>query len=242
MADARGSSPDIDTATFVSPCPRPNVVVSGLSLLTTEPISTYQPISFRMTVANTGTKPINNLFWVDLYSVEPGGPQSGNAWAAVSALGSGASIPLTVTIQNGLPTTGTHEVWAYGDSWDDVWETNEYDNAAGPETVNITQEGEPPSPPSGNGAIVGETWVSLSGVPVPHERVRVWCENTDTGDRYGPVYSEEDATYELDGLPDGTYTVMAQTWIDSARYFGSVSDVILSGSETEVVIVILYKD
>lgn len=237
---AEGSG-GLATSGFLSPCPRPNLVVSELELLDTQPISSYQTLYFRALVSNIGTKPINNLFWVDLHSADPTqDTDSSIAWAAVSSLDADASQPLTITLQYGFPTTGTHQVWAYADSWEQVRENNEFDNTAGPETVEVTLEGEAPVPPSGNSSLLGETWVSISGVPVPQERARVWCRNQD-GDVYGPVYSAEDATYELADLPGGTYTVMADTWIDGTRYFGSVSEVQLGTGDSEVVVVILYQ-
>nr|HID14178.1 hypothetical protein [Anaerolineae bacterium] len=205
-------------ATFLSPCPAPNLVISDLSLLTTDPISTYQPLDFSVTVANIGTKPVNNLFWVDLYSAEPTPQTAGIAWAAVSSLDAGASVPLTITFRSGFATTGTYQIWALADSWNQVAETNEEDNVGGPVTVTVSEEGTPPpTSPTGSGSIAGETWVSLTGIPVPHGRTNVWCVD-EWGNVVASTVSDDEARYELSNLPVGTYTVIGETWIDGVRY------------------------
>jgi hypothetical protein len=229
-------------ATFVSPCPAPNLVVTDLELMNTEPISTYHPLDFQVTIENNGTRPVNNLFWVDLYDETPISGTSGIAWGAVSGLGVNESIPLTITFESGFEVTGTHQIWALADSQDQVGELDETDNAWGPATITVTQEGTAPTPPeSGTGTIEGETWVSLAGYPVPQGRAEVWCVDQD-GNEYGSVLSADDATYALNDLPAGTYTVMAETWIDGERYFGSVSDVAIEDGGAAAAVVVMYGE
>jgi hypothetical protein len=228
--------------TFVSPCPAPNLVVTDLELMNTEPISTYHPLDFQVTIENNGTRPVNNLFWVDLYDETPISGTSGIAWGAVSGLGVNESIPLTITFESGFEVTGTHQIWALADSQDQVGELDETDNAWGPATITVTQEGTAPTPPeSGTGTIEGETWVSLAGYPVPQGRAEVWCVDQD-GNEYGSVLSADDATYALNDLPAGTYTVMAETWIDGERYFGSVSDVAIEDGGAAAAVVVMYGE
>ncbi len=228
------------TASFVSPCPAPNLVVTDLRLLTTGTISTYQPLDFSVTVANTGTRPVNNLFWMDIYSAEPTTQTTGVAWAAVSSLDAGDSITLTITLQSGFVTTGTHQIWALADSWNQVSELDEEDNDYGPIVVEVSEEGTPPPPPpTGTGSIVGETWVSLSGIPVPHGRANVWCVDW-AGDVVASTASDDEGRYELTGLDPGTYTVISETWIDGALYSGTVADVEVVENETTVTIIIMY--
>jgi len=232
-------SPGI-TATFSSPCPAPDLVVTDMSLLTPAPLATYQPLAFRVAVENQGTRPVNNLFWVDLYASQPSPQAAGIAWAAVSGLGVGDSTTLTITVQNGFEMTGTYTIWASADSWDQVSETDETNNDSSPIAVEITQEGEPPpTPPSGSGTIVGETWVSMTGIPVPHGRTDVRCLDGE-GQVVASTTSDDAAEYELSDLPMGAYTVIGETWIDGVRYSGTVADVEVAEGETIVVILIMY--
>jgi len=228
-------------ATFISPCPAPNLVMTDLELLTPAPISTYQPLDFRVTVVNTGTMPINNLFWVDIYSSAPLSQTTGVAWGAISALDIDESATLTITLDSGFEATGEYKMWALADSWRQVDELDEEDNERGPITVTVSGEGSPPSPPdTGSGSIEGETWVSLAGFPVPHGRADVWCVN-ELGEEIASTTSDDNAQYLLSDLPAGAYTVMAETWIDGVWYSGSVTDIVVADGETAVAIIIMYK-
>ena len=225
---------------FLSPCPAPNLVVTGLSLLATEPISTYQPLDFQVAVENIGTRPVNNLFWVDLYVSRPTSQTTGIAWAAVSGLGVNESTVLTITVQNGFEYTGTYAIWAFADSWNQVGELNEGDNDRGPIVVTVSREGTPPPPPLvGSGMIMGETWVSLTGIPVPHGRTTVRCLDGG-GNVVASTTSDNEAQYTLSNLPAGTYTVIGETWIDGVRYSGTVPGVQIAEDEV-VVIIIMYR-
>ncbi len=231
-------------ATFLSPCPAPNLVITDLSLLTTQPISTYQPLDFSATVANIGTRPVNNLFWVDLYDTAPTPQATGIAWAAVSSLGVGDSITLTISLQDGFETTGTHQVWALADPWHQVGELDEGDNDYGPATVVVSEKSAPPPTPPVTttvGSVVGETWVSLTGIPVPHGRTNVWCVD-EAGDVVASTTSDDEGKYELADLAPGAYTLIGETWIDGARYVGTVAGVKVVEGEATMVIVVMYKD
>jgi len=229
-------------ASFTSPCPAPDLVVTDLILLTPAPLATYQPLAFRVAVKNQGTRPINNLFWTDLYASQPGPQATGIAWAAVSGLGVGDSTTLTVTVQNGFEMTGTYTIWASADSWDQVSETDETNNDGGPIAVEITQEGEPPPPPpTGWGTIAGETWVSMTGFPVPHRRTDVRCLDGE-GQVVASTTSDDTAKYALSDLPAGTYTVIGETWIDGVRYSRTLDGVVVNDNETTVLLIILYRD
>jgi uncharacterized repeat protein (TIGR01451 family) len=229
-------------ASFASPCPAPNLRVTHLSLLTSEPISTYQPLAFSVAVKNVGSRPVNNLFWVDLYSSQPTTQATGIAWAAVSGLGAGDITTLTVPFQSGFEMTGTYAIWAFADSWDQVSELDEQDNDYGPVLVEVSQEGAPPpSPPAGTGAIAGETWVSMTGIPVPHGRTNVRCLD-GAGQVIASTTSDDTAKYTLSGLPAGTYTVIGETWIDGVRYSRTLDGVVVNDNEATVLLIILYRD
>ncbi|HHS96924.1 MAG TPA: hypothetical protein ENK08_03370 [Chloroflexi bacterium] len=226
------------SATLKSPCPMPNLAVTSLELITsTEVISTYQPLDFRVTVANLGDRAANSLFWVDLYSADP--ISRPVAWAAVSSLDAGASIPMTITFQHGFEVTGTFPVWAVVDSLDQVMESEEDDNTSTSITVTVSAEGTPPAPPpSGTSSIVGETWISLAGSLSPYPRVAVRV----TGCGVDLItYSDENAAYSTDSLPACTYTVVGETWINGERY-SNTYQVTVEEDETVPLIIILYKN
>ena len=140
ISAANRKTPQV-TASFLSPCPAPNLVITELDLLSTEPLSTYQPLAFSVVVENTGSRPANSMFWVDLYSSQPTTQSTGIAWAAASGLGTGDSIRLTIPIHQGFEVTGTYPIWTLADSRYQIVETKEEDNGYGPLPVEIVGEG-----------------------------------------------------------------------------------------------------
>jgi uncharacterized repeat protein (TIGR01451 family) len=255
------------SATFLCPCPLPNLVITDMSLITTtktitsteiitdtggitstvvvtsttDAFFTYEPVDVSVTVENIGTRPVNSLFWTDLYLSTPSSETTGIAWGALSGLGTGDSAVLTITLQDGFVTTGTHQVWAFTDSWYQVGELDESDNDSGPVTVNVSEEGTPPMTSTITttvGTIAGETWVSLTGIPVPHGRASVYVYQGET--LVDSTVSDEDARYEFTDLPVGTYTVIGETWINGVRYSNSYEVNVLEG-ETTVRFIIMYR-
>ena len=229
-------------ASFVSPCPSPNLVVADLSLVTTEPISTYQPVDFSVTVENNGTRPVNSMFWVDLYAADPATQTTGVTWAAVNGLDDGDSTVITITLQGGFTTTDTHQIWAFADSLYQVGELDEDDNGYGPISVTVTLEGTPPPTlpvTTTAGIIAGETWVSLTGVPVPHGRANLSLYDGDT--LVASTVSDDGAYYEFVDVPVGTYTVIGETWINGIRYSNTYGVDVLEG-ETTVRFIIMYRN
>ncbi len=230
------------TTTLLSPCPSPNLLVSDMQLLTSEPISTYQALDYSVTVVNTGTRPVNNLFWVDLFTAEPLTDSTGVAWAAVNGLGAKESTTLSVTLQSGFELTGTYDIWSLADSWDQVSESNEDDNVGGPITTTVALQGTPPPTmpvTTTVGAIAGETRVSLDGSPLPHGRTNVYVyEGTEL---LASTVSNSNARYTVDNLPVGSYTVLGETWIDGVRYSKTYHNVAVNEDETTVLIIIMYE-
>jgi hypothetical protein len=233
-----------DEATYVSPCPSPNLMVTELELLTTGVISTHQQLQFRARVVNTGTMPFNGLFWADLFtsdpaSLPPGSP--GFAWGAVSAIDPGEEVDVIIT-WSGFELMGNYQVWASADSLGQVDEYDETDNHYGPISVLVAGEGDSGTGSSGTGTIMGETQVMLAVEPVPHKRARVWCIDAASGEEAASTISDEDARYSLSNLPPGTYLVMAETWIDGVRYFGIVlSPIEVVDSGVEVANIVMTR-
>jgi Flp pilus assembly protein TadG len=231
------------TATFVSPCPGPDLVISDLRLLNTGPISTYQPLDFSVTVANIGSRPVNTMFWVDLYNADPAEGARGITWGALSGLGAGRSTNIVITLRYGFAATGTHQVWAKADSWLQVSELNEDNNSAGPIAVDVSRAGTPPpeTPPTTTvGSIVGETWVSLTGAPVPHGRANVYVYDGET--LIASTVSDANASYALYDIPVGTYTVVGETWINGVRYSNIYPGVQVVEGQSTVRIIIMYRN
>ena len=246
MSAVNKATPEV-VASFVSPCPAPNLVVTDLRLLTSGPIATYQSLAFSVAVENVGSRPVNSMFWVDLYSSQPTTIATGIAWAAASGLGVGDSITLTVPLQAGFEMTVTYPIWALADSRYQVAESDEGDNDYGPLSVDVLTEGDPPLPPlEGEERIVGETWVSMTGIPVPHGRTYVRCFDGD-GRLVFSTTSNDRAKYEIPNLPADTYTLIAETWIDGVRYSRTLDGVIVDEGEIEestttVALIIMYRE
>jgi hypothetical protein len=240
------ATPEV-VASFVSPCPAPNLVLTDLRLLTSGPIATYQPLAFSVAVENAGSRPVNSMFWVDLYSSQPTTIATGIAWAAASGLGVGDTVTLTVPLQAGFEMTVTYPIWALADSRYQVAESDEGDNDYGPVSVDVLTEGDPPLPPlGGKNRVVGETWVSMTGIPVPHGRTYVRCFDGD-GRLVFATTSNDVAKYEIPNLLADTYTLIAETWIDGVRYSRTLDGVIVNEGEigestTTMALIIMYRD
>jgi hypothetical protein len=228
VSAARASSPSLPAS------PAPNQDVTHVQLQTMLPISTYQPIDFRVTVANTGTMPVNSLFWVDLYepTLPPvGTPQSGLAWGAVSNLAPGGSIDVMVRYINGFETTGDHTVRARVDSMAMVTETDEDDNDFTDVLVPVTLSGTPPSPALGTGEVVG--YVLEAGFGTGADRARVWCTEQHTWVTVAETYADPEGTFVLTDLPPGIYLLYAERWIGGDYYFGALPmPIIITGDDT----------
>jgi hypothetical protein len=213
--------------------PAPNLVVTDVQLETTGVISTYQPIEFRVTVANSGTMPVNSLFWVDLY--EPtlpavGTPQPGFAWGAVSNLAPGDSVDVIIHYVNGFATTGDHYIHVRADSMTMVDEKDEDDNDFTDVLVPVTLTGTPPGLPPGNGEVIG--YVLEGGFGAGADRARVWCTDLDTGAFIAETYADPEGYFVLTGLPPGTYVLYAELWIGGDYYFGALqTQVTIAGDD-----------
>ncbi len=113
-------------------------------------------------------------------------------------------------------------------------------------TITVELEGSPPLPtptptPGGvaPGAISGSTWLYINGEVVPQSRVNVYVYNGI--DLIAETLSDADGNYLLGSIPEGTYTVIGETVIDSALYTDIVLDIpVVSGQTTEWVTLVLH--
>ncbi len=246
-----------DTKTFEAPCPiiptptpsQPNLVVESITLENQGTLSTFDPLTFTVSVRNIGAAAANSLFWVDLYA-DPASPsdlasEASVAWAAVSSLPQDQAIDLTLNYLQGFDTTGQHQAYAMADSWEQVQETDELDNVGGPLAVYVAQEGTPPVPtpsptPGGpTGMISGSTWLYINGDVVPQGRVNVYCY--DGGLLVAEALSDQDGNYIMLNVPAGSYTIIGETFIDHVLYSDIVMDVeVLGGQTTQYVTLVLH--
>lgn len=199
----------------------PNIVVTSLTLLTTPPLQTYQPLRFRVNVANTGNETVNTLFWVDLFADTTSFTSTPSvAWSAIGSLNAGATRVLTMEIP-GFSTTGVHNIIAFADSFNQVAETNENDNTYGPLQVTIASEGPTPTPTATpqaqTGSIVGITFLLRNMNVTPLGRAMVYCYQGAT--LIASTVSNEDGSYQIVNIPPATdYTLVAEALVDGLLY------------------------
>jgi hypothetical protein len=116
--------------------PKAELFISSL-VPVTSPLAVSKPISFNITVKNTGLLSANN-FRVSLYnnlSVAPTKSTTASKYTTISSLAAGTTTVVTLTTSYG--TVGSKKTWAYVDTGSAVAESNESNNIAGPLTVNI---------------------------------------------------------------------------------------------------------
>jgi hypothetical protein len=125
-----------------------------------------------------------------------------------------------------------------------VGESREDDNASSPITVDVLGVGEtPPSPLTGTGAIVGETWVSLPDGPALHPRTEVSVyRGSGLAELVATAFSGEDGQYAVTGLPPDTYIVVGETWIDAVRYSRTYWGIVITEDQpTALLTIIMYR-
>ena len=113
--------------------------------LVQSPIGTT--LAYSMVVCNTGQAAATS-FRVDVYynrATPPAVSQYGNTFQYVPALGVGACTTVNRNYFN--PPAGTYTSWAQVDAANQVSETNESNNVAGPQLVVVGSTPPPPPPP-----------------------------------------------------------------------------------------------
>jgi hypothetical protein len=73
------------------------------------------------------------------------------------------------------------------------------------------------------GVIEGFTWIFIKGDVVPHGWTDVSCYDGPT--LIAQTNSDDDAFYQMQVPPGGTYTVIGQTYIDDVLYRGTKTGV-----------------
>ena len=245
---------DNPTAVLRVPCPKPDLVISNLQLGSGTPITTHTPITFTATVANIGDLAVVTQFYVSLY-LNPPPPASGathipstyratGAVVGISGLQAGETRQVTLTATGGVPTLGSHQIYAVVDSDPSptglINERLETNNIAGPLTVVATEEGEPPPPlppADDTGNLQGFTFTPQPGLgPVqqPFTPVYVYDSNNVL---VAYQNSAANGFYRFLNLPVGFYTVAACITLDGLQYFALTPGVeILENTTTQFLI------
>lgn len=233
-------SPTPPAATATStPSPADLIIIGQPVLISTPPIVGYKPLEFRIPISNTGSVSVTNQFFVDVF-FDPVGVLSSSipitysgGYAAVSALPGGAGRVLTITAPLGFTGSATqHTVYGMVDSLHQASESNEFNNIAGPITINVTPGPSPtPSPTAGPGdnTISGKAYARIS-VWLPQFRAAVYLYQGST--LIATTESDVTGYYEFLNVPDGIYSVLSCITIDTTEYFGQRVGVTIPPSNT----------
>ncbi len=226
----------------------PNLRITSLRLLDPEPLGTYQTVHVEVTLANTGTANIASLFWVDLYA-DPrlDVPLEGQAsvdWVAVNGLAAGSSITFTMWVNGGFQTVGDHTLLAIADTWNQIAESDETDNASDVLTVTVMVQNPVPTPtptptptttPIAPGGISGITYVE--GVPQSGVDVYLYDGN---GRLIASARSGTGGVYSFSNLAPGDYSLVAQMRLGDVLYRGANVATVYPGMTTQGVDITLY--
>ncbi len=237
------------TRTVEVPCQArfPNLRITSLRLLDPEPLGTYQTLHVEVTLANTGTADIASLFWVDLYAdPRPDVPldqQASVDWVAVNGLAAGSSITFTMWVNGGFQTLGNHTLLAVADTWNQVAESDETDNASDVLTVTLMVQNPIPTPtptptptttPIAPGGISGITYVE----GVPQSGVDVYLYDVN-GRLIASVRSGASGVYSFSNLAPGDYSLVAQMRLGDVLYRGVNIATVSPGTITQGVDIML---
>ncbi len=126
-----------------TPAAPADLVVSTPQLVTTTPITAYEPVDFRVTVSNVGYIDANAQFFVDVF-IDPTAVYStsipigqSDGYVAIGSLAAGASKVVTITAAAGFANLpSNHLVYAMADSQAQISEGDEANNVAAPLTVS----------------------------------------------------------------------------------------------------------
>lgn len=200
-----------------------DLIVGQPVLVSTPPITVYEPVAFQVPVTNTGDISIESLFFVDLL-FDPQSAHPTDVYAAVSGLAGNSSITLTITSDIGFANfVGTHQVTGWVDSLDHVTEEDETNNLSESLDVSIANYGGTPTNtpiPNGTATISGVANILLHNI-IPQERMLVSAIDESSGLTVATTYSDENGFYQFNNLTNGaSYTVTACLTIDNNQFFG----------------------
>ena len=116
----------------------PDLIVQSITPSLSSP-ALNQPVTFTVRIKNQGNADITSSFYLDFYiDTAPGScPSDGIHWWSVSSLAAGSTQDLTYDYE-GFTSAGTHNVYAFADSYCSITESNESNNTLGPIAIAVT--------------------------------------------------------------------------------------------------------
>lgn len=234
------------------PCPKPNLTISDLELVSTMPLTTYEPVVFRAVIENDGEVDAISQFPVGLYFNPDPAPASDDthissdfrvAVVNISGLAVGASRVVTLTASAGFGDVGDNDVYAVVDSdpapTGVIDELDETDNIAGPLAVFVEHEGTPPDDPppyeGPTGSLFGVTTIeSQSGNRVPVSQATVRIFDAEGAEVVEAESSNADGEYYFAEAPEGVFTVTGCVIVDDVEHFLAVTGVVINEGEMTI--------
>lgn len=239
IADRQG---DVAEASFMVPCPAPNLTTTQPQLLSPEPLSVGDPATFQVEIANDGQLDAVNQFFVALYfdpilANDPSITHISQNYrvelVAVSWLAAGESRVVTISERNGFSEPGVHEVYVVVDSDPGpeglIKELSEFDNISPVLTVQVTGTPTPTPTPGPTptatpvftepASLIGQAFLSpFGGQPLPQAGVEVAVYDVGAGILEKVGYTDVEGSYFLTDLSPGTKAISACIIIDDIEY------------------------
>jgi uncharacterized repeat protein (TIGR01451 family) len=234
-----------DSKTIVVPCPAPNLVLSNPVLVSGTPVVAQSPVSFRVSVTNTGQLDAAGQFYLSLYlnpapAPTPGASSHISSTFKIYSLGvNGLAVnenkTFTMTLNSGIAVTGTHAIYAVVDSdpgpFGVINETSEIDNISAALQVNVqpcVSNCDTGGDSNGTGGLAGEVFVStVGGSPLPQPNAQVILYNS-LGMAVRQLWSNEEGYYGFTNIAADTYHVTACANIEGVTLFAIVTGIVVN--------------
>ena len=248
-----------DDVEFTIPCPAPDLVIGNLELVSTVPLTTYEPVTFRAIITNTGNLPAVSQFFVGLYANPDPEPIAGStthidideriAVVGINGLAIGANRVVTLTAAAGFSITGTHQLYAVVDSDPGptgvIAERYETNNIVGPLEIEVDNEGippdAPPPPDEGTGSLVGTVFKEDSGgQQLPQTQVQIKAFHLESGST-SERYTDIEGIYTFPELAIGIYTITACFIEEGTEFFGTATGVEIFEDATTIQNIVLAR-
>ena len=210
-----------------TPNPADLIVVGAPQRVGTTDITAYKPVSFTVTISNTGEVPVNNLFFIDLF-FDPSTTVTtstiripiveSSGYTAISSLDGQSSKAITITSNLGFGNTpAIHKVYAMVDSLEKIAEDDETNNISAVTLVEDVLTAVPPTAtpvPAGGYKIHGYTYRPVAGGATKVLRTTMYLSDDTPVLIRTTTSSISNGYFLFDNVPNGTYSVLACSSID----------------------------